>query len=260
MRVGVTAGYNRSRPALLLAESMRQAGHEVLILVVSPFQLSRFRQLISARGRGGVVEALRKIRGRESLASSGTGLSVSNLAREIGPCPRSLRGWASGNSADFQLVPSLNHDSTIRSLSKWNADLVLYCGGGILREGFLTSVNGPVLNAHAGPLPDIRGMNAVEWSILLDLQPAVTIHQIDAGIDTGPVLQKIPLDLHVGDTVKILRDRAVAIGIQGLLAAARELAGGRMNFLETPRPFSRQCFSLSPVLKELLERKLAGLT
>ena len=42
-----------------------------------------------------------------------------------------------------------------------------------------------VLNIHLGLLPEIRGMSSPEWSLLNRVPVGITIHYMDAGIDTG---------------------------------------------------------------------------
>jgi phosphoribosylglycinamide formyltransferase-1 len=133
---------------------------------------------------------------------------------------------------------------------------VSYCGGGIIREAMLQAAGGRVLNAHAGPLPAVRGMNAVEWSILLGRKPCVTIHYIDAGIDTGPPIGiEEPIPVEPGDTVDILRDKALVASIKGL----RKAASGLGEDVPSPRPdagSAKQFYVMHPLLKDILERRL----
>ncbi len=52
-----------------------------------------------------------------------------------------------------------------------------------------------VLNAHGGILPEYRGMNVMEWSLLQGDQIGVTVHFIDSKIDTGQIcfVNKVPV-------------------------------------------------------------------
>ena len=128
-------------------------------------------------------------------------------------------------------------------------------GGGILKLPFINAAEGRILNAHSGPLPEIRGMNACEWSLLLGLPTEMTIHVIDQGIDTGPVLETIPIEVEPGDDVETLRSKCAVLGVEGLLRAA-----DRIHDLPESRPqgeLGLQCFVLAPALRELLDWKLA---
>ena len=71
-----------------------------------------------------------------------------------------------------------------------NNDLVVYAGGGILRKNFIKVPNIGILNAHSGKLPFFRGMNVIEWSLLYNVKPTVTVHMISEGIDGDILFQK----------------------------------------------------------------------
>ncbi|MFC1437564.1 formyltransferase family protein [Streptacidiphilus sp. N1-10] len=46
-----------------------------------------------------------------------------------------------------------------------------------------------IVNCHPGPLPDYRGANPVNWALLNgEHRHGITIHAIDTGIDSGPIL------------------------------------------------------------------------
>src|SRR5436309_2693224 len=45
-----------------------------------------------------------------------------------------------------------------------------------------------ILNAHIGVLPAYRGMNVAEWAALEGGSVGCSVHFIDTGIDTGPIL------------------------------------------------------------------------
>ena len=249
----LTAGHDRALHVVAVAELLRRRGHAVsAILVVSPFRVSRVRALVRQRGRGFLGQAARRLAGRAGGPPGERDALAELLARE-GVAERSLRRWARAHAAAYHVVPDLNAPVAVRAAS--GADGVVYGGGGILRRPFLDAVGGRVLNAHAGPLPRVRGMNACEWTVLLGLAPAVTIHVIDAGIDTGGVVETIPLPVCPGDGVESLRSRSVALGVEGLVRAAPVLAGPLPPPCPDPAP-ERQCFVMAPVLRELLQARL----
>ena len=84
-------------------------------------------------------------------------------------------------------------------------------------------------------------MAACEWAVLLGLRPRVTIHFIDEGIDTGPIVASIPVQVEPGDTIAHFRNRSVVAGIEGL----RREVGALRRPLPPRQPDageSRQCF------------------
>lgn len=52
-----------------------------------------------------------------------------------------------------------------------------------------------VLNLHFGPLPQLRGCFPTKWAIINNEPAGVTFHHIDAGIDTGPVVDVVRFDV-----------------------------------------------------------------
>jgi hypothetical protein len=258
LRVWLTAGFDRALPAIALAELLRRDGVEVAgLLVVSPFQLGRVRQLVRQRGLAFLRPAARRLLGRGAGASADHDPAdpLAAFVREHRIDERSLSQWARLHGIPYHSVASLNHSDTLEVVRASAADGVLYCGGGILKPAFLDAAHGRVLNAHAGPAPEIRGMAACEWAVLLGLRPSVTIHFIDDGIDTGPVVASIPVTVEPGDTIARLRNRSVVTGIEGL---RREVAALRRP-LPPRQPGageSRQCFVLAPALADLLELRL----
>lgn len=58
---------------------------------------------------------------------------------------------------------------------------------------------GKVVNLHTGYLPYNRGAHPNLWSWLEDTPKGVTIHQVDAGIDTGPILAQRQVEFELTD-------------------------------------------------------------
>jgi methionyl-tRNA formyltransferase len=84
-----------------------------------------------------------------------------------------------------------------------------------LRKQLLEVPRLGVLNAHLGLLPEIRGMSSPEWSLLQHIPVGVTIHFMDTGIDTGPILQRYEFP-HAPqcESLSDLRNRLIAFGIE----------------------------------------------
>jgi methionyl-tRNA formyltransferase len=74
--------------------------------------------------------------------------------------------------------------------------MVVVAYGQILPVSLLNAARLGTLNVHASLLPRHRGAAPIEWSILGgDTETGVTIMQMDAGVDTGPILAqaRVPL-------------------------------------------------------------------
>jgi hypothetical protein len=68
--------------------------------------------------------------------------------------------------------------------------LVVYGHRHIIGEPYLSAHPGQIINLHLSYLPWNRGADPNLWSFIDDTPKGVSIHVIDAGLDTGPVLAK----------------------------------------------------------------------
>jgi methionyl-tRNA formyltransferase len=88
-------------------------------------------------------------------------------------------------------------------------------------------VNAPRIgsfNLHPGPLPSYAGLNVPSWAIYNgERTHAVTLHWMDAGIDTGPIAYQVDLAIDGSDTGLTLSAKCVRAGlplVQRLLETA----------------------------------------
>jgi UDP-4-amino-4-deoxy-L-arabinose formyltransferase/UDP-glucuronic acid dehydrogenase (UDP-4-keto-hexauronic acid decarboxylating) len=79
-------------------------------------------------------------------------------------------------------------------------------------------------NVHPGPLPEYRGLNAPSWAILHgEREHGVTVHWMDAGIDTGEIAYEARFPIAPDETAFTLSAKGVRAAIpllRGLLEAA----------------------------------------
>lgn len=80
-------------------------------------------------------------------------------------------------------------------LEKHIGVLVSYNYRFIIRSDVLSSPKVHAVNLHTSLLPFNRGAHPVLWSILEGTPLGVTIHQIDEGLDTGPIIFQKPLGM-----------------------------------------------------------------
>jgi UDP-4-amino-4-deoxy-L-arabinose formyltransferase/UDP-glucuronic acid dehydrogenase (UDP-4-keto-hexauronic acid decarboxylating) len=82
-------------------------------------------------------------------------------------------------------------------------------------------------NLHPGPLPQYAGLNAPSWAIYNgERRHAVTVHWMEAGIDTGAIAFQSWFDLEEDDTAFTVAARCVKLGVP-LLARLVEAAERR---------------------------------
>ncbi|NOX50255.1 MAG: hypothetical protein GXP16_06925, partial [Gammaproteobacteria bacterium] len=247
MKIIITAGFDRSLAALALCESLQAMGHEIVtVIVTSPLNWQRIKHFYKQRGVDGLLHAFRKLLGHE-VGTSKMGTLLLHL-KSFTVKEQSLKAWCNQRVINHFFVRGLNSQQAVGILKSTDSDLIVYAGGGILREKFITAAKGNIINAHSGPLPQIRGMNAIEWALLLDEPLQATVHIIDQGIDSGAILGKFDIDIVSDETIASLREKAVVAGINGLVG----LLNGVNQLNEIPsgknlQPIgNRQCFVMAP--------------
>jgi len=127
----------------------------------------------------------------------------------------------------LQIYADQNSPAAMAQVKLWSADVAVFTGGNILRKQLLQTPRLGVLNSHLALLPEIRGMSSPEWSLVCGVPLGVTIHQMDAGIDTGPILirREIPHSGECGSLID-LRNRMIAFGIEMMGEAIAGLEAG----------------------------------
>ena len=88
-------------------------------------------------------------------------------------------------------------------------DLVVSAGFmKILGPEFLSRFNGRVVNTHPALLPSFPGAHAVPDALAYGVRvTGCTVHLVDAGVDTGPVLAQRAVEIGDDDTEETLHER-----------------------------------------------------
>lgn len=97
---------------------------------------------------------------------------------------------------------------------------VVVAYGHILRSELLAIPSRGMVNVHPSLLPELRGAAPVEWAILRGIEKTgVTIMQMDAGMDSGPIIHQIPHRIDPEVSGGELSDHLAEMGAQALVEA-----------------------------------------
>jgi methionyl-tRNA formyltransferase len=114
--------------------------------------------------------------------------------------------------------------------------LVVVAYGLILPPKILAIPRFGCWNVHASLLPRWRGAAPIQRAIEAgDTRTGVCLMQMEAGLDTGPVMLSQPLDIAPGETAGQLHDRLAAFGAQ-VLADGLGLLRAGMRPVPKPQP------------------------
>ena len=94
----------------------------------------------------------------------------------------------------------------------------------LLRRTFLDRFAGRIVNTHSAPLPDFPGAHPIEDVLAAGIdETAATIHYVDEGVDTGPVITAERVPVRPGDTPATLRARVQEVEHRLLPRVVRDL-------------------------------------
>ncbi|MDR3504635.1 MAG: methionyl-tRNA formyltransferase [Acidocella sp.] len=179
MKLAFMGSPDFSVPAL---KALVAAGHEVAVVYAQPPKPA---------GRGQKEQKCPVHQAAEAL-----GLPVRT--------PRKLRG----NAEELAFFQSLGLDAA-----------VVAAYGLILPQAFLDAPKRGCLNIHASLLPRWRGAGPIQAAIAEgDVETGITIMQMEAGLDTGPMLRREALPIGEHDTAADLHDGLAEIGAKLILA------------------------------------------
>jgi phosphoribosylglycinamide formyltransferase 1 len=91
----------------------------------------------------------------------------------------------------------------------YRPDLVISAGFMKLAgQAFLAEFGGRYLNTHPALLPAFPGMHGPADALAYGVKVAgATLFIVDAGVDTGPIVDQVPVPVHGDDTVESLHER-----------------------------------------------------
>lgn len=115
-------------------------------------------------------------------------------------------------------------------LASLQADLMVVVAYGlILPQAVLDMPRLGCINSHASLLPRWRGAAPIQRAIEAgDAESGVTVMQMEAGLDTGPMLLKVRTPIAPDDTGGSLHDRLAALGTNAVVEAVAALEAGTL--------------------------------
>jgi methionyl-tRNA formyltransferase len=129
-------------------------------------------------------------------------LAVAPPGAPSAPWQRSLAAAAAERGVECLTPSSVNDAATVARVRDHRADILLsvyYTQ--LFGPELIAAVEGPLLNFHPSLLPRHRGHAPLIWAVVEgDSVTGLSVHHIDSGIDTGPLLYQRSLPIHPLDT------------------------------------------------------------
>jgi formyltetrahydrofolate-dependent phosphoribosylglycinamide formyltransferase len=124
------------------------------------------------------------------------------------------------------------------AVSAHRPDLVVTAGFmKLLGPAFLERFGGRILNSHPALLPAFPGTRAVAEALAHGVRVSgATVHLVDAGVDTGPIVAQRAVEVLPDDTEEVLHERIKKVERRLLVDVVAELA--RQGYTLTGRKVS----------------------
>jgi len=199
-------------------------------LLVRRFTLKRFADEYRRDGARLIYKIWRKLIVRGDENPEETTISLKRVAEAVSDGHTNAVSWCKNLSVPVASASNFDAPEVLDWLKAIQPDLGLFTGGGLVSPAVQERFRTGIINPHMGHLPYYRGMDVVQWPILegrLD-NVGVTAHLMDAGLDTGPVVQAFKVDPRRYKTIGALRNVISGLMPLILVDTALGLASGRL--------------------------------
>ncbi len=156
--------------------------------------------------------------------------------RGLKALPGAVRSLAEERGIPLFQPPSLKAPDVLSRIAAAHPDvLVVAAYGLILPQTVIDLAPHGAINIHASLLPRWRGAAPIQRALLAgDLETGISIMQMDAGLDTGPVILQRELTIAPDDDAQTLGARLAGLGSTSIVAAIEALAAGRAQPVPQP--------------------------
>ncbi len=150
--------------------------------------------------------------------------------RGLKPTPSAIKTVAGDLHLQLFQPERIREPQAQERIRNLDADvMVVVAYGQILPASLIRAPRLQTVNVHASLLPRHRGPAPIEWAILSgDRQTGVTIMQMDAGVDTGPILSTAETPIGPSETAPQLEARLADMGARLLVGTLSGLDTGRI--------------------------------
>ncbi|MGD9511604.1 MAG: methionyl-tRNA formyltransferase [Geminicoccaceae bacterium] len=150
--------------------------------------------------------------------------------------PSRLARTARAVGAHYHEIPYRDPNALLAIMRDEAPDLVIVASlGRLLRQDEIAAPRLGILNVHPSLLPSYRGSSPSFWQLRDGVsESGVTVHLIDPGMDTGPILAQTRFALPFGATPEDLLALQLAHGPGVLVGAVRDMLAGTARLAPQP--------------------------
>lgn len=191
------------------------------------------RVVVLVSGSGSNLQAV-----IDAVGSGQLEVEIAAVGADVPGCGGLAKAQAAGLPSFAVPLPK---GAAPQARDQWNRDLAAAVGEHkpdlvvtsgfmrILSAEFLHLVSVPVINTHPALLPSFPGAHGVRDALAHGVKiTGCTVHQTDAGVDTGPILAQAAVEIRADDDEASLHERIKREERRLLLQTLGRLAAGEL--------------------------------
>jgi methionyl-tRNA formyltransferase len=166
--------------------------------------------------------------------------------QELTPSPVKLA--ALGHKLPIYQPERIRRPESVEHIRELKPEAMVVVGyGQIIPQSIIDIAPQGIINVHASLLPELRGAAPIQWSIARGFaRTGVTTMRIDAGLDTGDIIDTWETEIGPDETAPELSARLAQAGAGLLIKTLAALDEG----VARPRPQENAHATLAPILKK----------
>jgi methionyl-tRNA formyltransferase len=188
------------------------------------------------------------------------GMDFHKMAINLELRERSLIEFAENNKIPVCFVNEINDKRSEGFIRELKSDVIAFTGGGLVRDNIFTLPRIGVLNVHSGSLPLYRGMDTFEWALLCPRDGkcciGVTLHIMDKGVDTGPIIMNREIEILKQDTLETINKKAECYMVETMMEGIRRIKNGRYTVIHQKLSDGKQYFYIHPRIYDVARTRL----
>ena len=198
--------------------------------------MSSFRVAVLASGSGTNLQAiLDQLHGRPA-EEPGPAIEIAGVASDKAEATALARAGAAGvPTAVFASAEYADRPARDAAMADWleelGVDLIVLAGYmQLLQPEFVRRFANRIVNVHPALLPSFPGLDAIGQALAYGVRvTGVTVHFVDEGVDSGPVILQRAVDVPADGSRDALEREIHAVEHELLPEAVRLIAAGRVS-------------------------------
>ncbi len=240
-----------------MIDTLHKQGHNIRgCLIVKTFQYNRLKNYIKMYGLKTVINKF-----KNSVLKIDNHLFketryIKNYLKNNDIKEKTVKKICKKYKIPFITVNNINEKKSENFIMNKSIDLIIYSGGGIIKNNIISLPKFGVINSHSGYLPFFRGMNVVEWSLLYNVKPTITVHMINAKIDEGAILFQKEISCNNSFSIQDYRGQSVVDEVEAILEVVSKFKEYYSNKINQEFKDGKQFFVMHGFLKEIVDENI----